>query len=102
TPYLESDFYFWPIYKYNRITSEPLDRERTRILLFLYSDVIERNTTAGTFSERTDLWPLFTRRRDAKGSTRLQVLAPLESFLPGNTTVERNYSPLWSLWRAED
>src|SRR5207302_900966 len=45
---LESDFYMWPLYKYNRAHSEPLDRERTRILFFLYSDLIERNTTAGT------------------------------------------------------
>jgi len=29
------------------------------------------------------------------------VLAPLEPFLPNNTSVERDLSPLWSLWRAE-
>src|SRR6185295_5178264 len=34
-----SEWYLWPIYKYNRLNSPPLDRERTRILFFLYSDV---------------------------------------------------------------
>src|SRR5262245_48625715 len=34
TDTLESTFYLWPVYKYNRINSEPLDRCRTRILLF--------------------------------------------------------------------
>ena len=78
-----------------------LDRERTRILLFLYSDLIERNRTAGTAMERTALWPLFTARRDHNGNERLQLLAPLEPLVPGNTGIERNYSPLWSIWRGE-
>jgi len=41
-PILESDFYFWPLYKYNRAHAPPLDRQRTRILFFLYSDLIEK------------------------------------------------------------
>jgi hypothetical protein len=101
TPSVESDFYLWPIYKFNRVRADPLDRERTRILFFLYSDTIERNTTAGTAMERTDLWPLFTARRDHNGNERLQVFAPVEPVLPGSTAIERNYSPLWSLWRSE-
>jgi hypothetical protein len=101
TPTVESDFYLWPLYKYNRVRAEPLDRERTRIFFFLYSDLIERNTTAGTALERTDLWPLFTARRDHNGNERLQLFAPLEPLLPSNSGIERNYSPLWSLWRSE-
>lgn len=31
----------------------------------------------------------------------MQVLAPLETFLPLSKSIERNYSPLWSIWRAE-
>src|SRR5258708_7770100 len=41
---LESDFYLWPVYKYNRAHSDPLDRKRARILLFLYSDTTVKNT----------------------------------------------------------
>ena len=99
--FLESRFYLWPVYKYNRVHSDPLDRERTRLLLYLYSDVIEKNTEAGTFLRRRDCWPLFTHRRDWNGNKRLQVLALLEPFLPNNKSIERNYSPLWSLWRDE-
>ena len=36
---LESDFMLWPIYKHSRAQYETLDRERTRILFFLYSDI---------------------------------------------------------------
>lgn len=98
---LESEWYLWPVYKYNRIHSPPLDRERTRILFFLYSDLIERNKATGTALERTDLWPLFTARRDHQGNERLQILSLLEPFLPNSKSIERNYSPLWSLWRSE-
>lgn len=98
---LESDWYLWPVYKFNRITSPPLDRQRTRILLFLYSDVIEKSTETGDFFHRTDLWPFFMARRDFDGSKRLQIFSILEPFLPNNKSVERDYSPLWSVWRSE-
>ncbi|PYK96714.1 MAG: hypothetical protein DME19_18805, partial [Verrucomicrobia bacterium] len=93
--------FLWPLYKYNRAHAPPLDRERTRVLFFLYSDLIEKNEATGTAFQRTDLWPLFTARRDHDGRERLQLIAPLEPLLPNNKSVERNYSPLWSLWRSE-
>jgi len=98
---LESNFYLWPVYKYNRLHSDPLDRERTRILFFLYSDIIEKNTQTGDFARRQDLWPFFTKRRDLSGNERLQILSLLEPILPNNKSIERNYSHLWSLWRSE-
>ncbi len=54
-----------------------------------------------TTLRRTDLWPLFTAHRDHEGNERLQLLAPLEPFLPNIKSVERDYSQLWSIWRAE-
>jgi hypothetical protein len=100
-PILQSDFFLWPLYKYNRAHAPPLDRERTRILFFLYSELSEKNEETGTALERTDLWPLFTAKRDHEGNERLQILAPLEPLLPNNKSIERNYSPLWSIWRSE-
>lgn len=99
--FLEDDWYAWPIYKYNRVTSSPLDRSRMRILFFLYSDVKERNTEAHTMRHRIDFLPFFTSRKDFDGTWRLQVLSILEPFFPTSKSIERDYSPLWSLWRAE-
>ena len=96
-----SAWYLWPIYKYNRLHSDPLDRERTRILFFLYSDVSVKHAETGQRLRQIDLWPLFTSRRDLEGRNRLQILAPLEPILPNNAGVERNLSPLWSIWRSE-
>jgi hypothetical protein len=99
--YLESDWYLWPVYKYNRVHADPADRSRMRILLFLYSNVIQKNTETGEFERRADLWPLYTYKKDYNGNTRLQLFAPLEPILPNNRSIERDYSPVWSVWRAE-
>jgi hypothetical protein len=101
TETLESGFALWPLYKYNRATTEDLDRTRRRVLWFLYSDLVERNLGAGTAFERTDLWPLFSARRNHDGTGRFQVLALLEPFLPASLDVERIYSPLWTVWSSE-
>jgi len=99
---LESDFYLWPIYKYNRVRSAPLDSRRTRICFFLYSDLAEKNTETEAVRRRVDFWPFFTHHRDFNGNSRLQVVALLEPFMPENKGIERNYSPLWSVWRSEN
>ena len=101
TDTLESDFYLWPVYKYNRFRSDPLERERTRVFFFLYSDLIQKNTESGATQRRTDFWPLFTHRHDFDGNSRWQVLALLEPFLPNNKSLERDYSHVWSVWRSE-
>ena len=97
----ESVFYLWPVYKYNRITSAPLDRQRTRILLFLYSSTTQKNTETGQVAKRKDFWPLYTYRQDLEGNRRFQTLSILEPILPASKSIERNYSHLWSLWRSE-
>jgi hypothetical protein len=98
---ITANWYAWPIYKYNRIVSEPLDRERTRILYFLYSSVNEKNTESGQVFQRRDFWPFYTYRKELDGNQRLQVLAILEPIYPNNRGIERDYSPLYSFWRAE-
>jgi hypothetical protein len=98
---MESDFYAWPIYKFNRLQAPPLDRHRTRVLFLLYSDTVERNTQTRDFKRRVDFWPLYTYQRELDGNRALQVFAFLEPFFPNNRTISREYSPLWALWRAE-
>ena len=98
----ENDSYVWPLYSFKRVHSDPLDWQSSRVLFYLYVGVTEKNTQTGAQKLRRDAWPFFTWRRDFNGNTRLQVLAPLESILGSNRGIERNWSPLWSLWRAED
>jgi hypothetical protein len=98
---LESDYYLWPLYRYDRVHSGALDYRRTHVLLYLFANVTENNVATGARRHRVDLWPLFDYQRDFNGNNRLQILAPVEPILPNNRGVERNWSPLWSLWRSE-
>jgi hypothetical protein len=98
---LESDFYMWPVYKYTHLRGETLDRTRTRILFFLYSDMRQRNTETGELFRRVDFWPFYTWRRDIDGNKRLQVMSLVEPFFPNNRAIAREYSQLWSFWRDE-
>jgi hypothetical protein len=98
---ISSETYLWPLYRHKRVQADPLDRERTRILYFLFSDVNEKNTETGRSREWQALWPFYFHRQEADGSRRLQVLALLEPILANNENIERNYSPLWALWRSE-
>jgi len=97
----DSDFYLWPLYKYREVRAEGLDHRRTRILFYLFQNTRDKNTETGAMKRRVDLWPLFVYHHDFSGNNRLQLLAPLESFLPDNRGIERNWAPLWSIWRSE-
>ena len=95
------DFLLWPLYRGERFHSASLESEHHRFLLFLYQDIHERNPATGATRQRHALWPLFTQRRELDGSERTQLFAPLEPLMLGNTAIERNWSPLWSIWRSE-
>ena len=98
----ESDSYVWPVWQFRRFQGETLDQRRTQVLFYLYSRLAEKNTTTGKEKVRLDMWPFFEWHRDFAGSEKLQVLALAEPFVPDNRGIERNWSPLWSVWRAED
>jgi hypothetical protein len=101
SPTMQSDSYLWPLYKYQRKKGQLLDRERTRLFYFLYSDVKERNLASGDDRRRVDLWPFFTYSKGLEGRRSFQILAPVEPILPGNKSIARNLSPLWSLYRRD-
>jgi hypothetical protein len=98
---LESDSYLWPFYRYHSFHGDLLDQQKTRVMFYLYEDTVEKNVQTGAQKRRVDMWPFFIWNRDFNGNERLQILALLEPVIPNNRGVERNWSPLWSLWRAE-
>jgi hypothetical protein len=97
----EADSYLWPVYQYHDFHSEALEQKRQRVLFVLYENTEEKNVATGKTKRRVDMWPFFTWHRDFTGRERLQVIAPWEPGVPDNAGIERNYSPLWSFWRAE-
>jgi hypothetical protein len=98
---IENDFYLWPLYKFQRMESPAMERERTRIAFFLYSDIREQNRESGEKRHRVDFWPFYTYGRDMNGKERFQTMALLEPFFVSNRSIERDYSQLWSFWRSD-
>ena len=98
----EADSYLWPLWQSHWFHSGILDQRRTQVLFYLYSKLEEKNTETGLGKVRLEMWPFFEWHLGLHGEQRLQVLALAEPFTPDNRGVERNWSPLWSLWRAED
>lgn len=101
TPTRENNFFLWPLFRESALRTESLERERIQVLFFLYSDLREESRTTGQSRRRVGLWPLFTHSRDLAGNERLQILAPIETIFPDNEAIQRNWSPLWSVWREE-
>jgi len=100
-PQHEENSIFWPIYKHNHDWPAPEDRQRTRVLFWVYSNMREKNLETGSERQRVDGWPLLLHTRDFTGNDRWQFLALIEAFVPGAHKIERDYSPLWSLWVSE-
>lgn len=98
---LESDSYLWPLVIFKRTQSAPLDEKRTRVVFYLYNRLSDKSTETGKERTRVDMWPFFTWLHDFNGNEHLQVIAPLEPLVPHNRNIERNWSPLWSFWRAD-
>jgi hypothetical protein len=98
---LQTDAILWPVYKHYHFHSDTLERDRKQVCYFAYSHLSDKNVQTGAVRSRTDLLPLYHYRRDFNGNTRLQIIAPLEVFVAGAHKIERDYSPIWSVWRAE-
>ena len=88
----------WPIYGIQDINTELIVQQRHRVLFFLYSDLVERKLDTGEEKRRVDFWPLFNYQRD-NGVSRINALALVEPFFPGNQAIERSWSPLWRLYQ---
>jgi hypothetical protein len=100
-PGLRSSFVLWPFFTRRELMGESLYRRRDRLAFYLYNDLLLQDTETGDSFRRRDLLPLYTWRRAPDGKTRLQILAPIEPFLPNNKSIQRLYSPMWALWRDE-
>ena len=101
SPGRERITYGGPVFIHNSYTADLVSWERNRLLYFLYSDTTETNRTTGSVRRLTSLLPLFSARQEHDGSTRVQVLALLDPFFGSNKSIERNYAPLYSIWRSE-
>jgi len=90
TPTLESDFYLWPVYKYNRAHIDPSTRAHPHPVFPVFGHH-PKDTESGA-SSGGRLLAFLHPPPDYDGSTRLQIGAFLEPYLPNNKSIERDYS----------
>ncbi|WP_052464670.1 hypothetical protein [Geoalkalibacter subterraneus] len=100
---MERTWHLWPFFLETRLTTDDLVVEKNRILFFLYAHDEERliaEETEYTRKERVALWPLFTfeNRNGVRSFSTLSLLRP---FFPRSEAIERNWTPLWTLYAAK-
>ncbi|HAB16152.1 MAG TPA: hypothetical protein PLX89_06930 [Verrucomicrobiota bacterium] len=98
---MNQEFVLWPVFTHRSIDAETLRRDQWRSVYFFYSDIRLINKETGEFRRDRGMWPFFVWRHELDGRVRLQVPAPLETVLRNREAVQRNYSPLWAMYRAE-
>lgn len=98
---IRSRFWMWPLFTHRSIDDETLRRDHWRSAFFLYDDVVLRSKETGDYRRERGIWPFFVWKRDLDGRERLQVPAPVETVLRNREAVQRNYSPLWAMYRSE-
>lgn len=95
------NFVLWPLYTHRHLEDTTFDRDRWRSFFFLYDDILLQSRETGQYRRERGVWPFFHWMHAPDGRERLRVLAPLENFARNKEAVERNFSPLWSIYRAE-
>lgn len=100
-PEQSSAFILWPLLRMQTVDTDDLVRRRQRVVFFLFNNLREENPQTGKKLHRQDLWPLYSYRK-ANGKSRLQILSILAPVIANNKGIERNWSPLWALWRSEE
>lgn len=95
----EKRWYLWPIYRTERYESDGYRNETDRVLFFLYTDQREEWSADRKERIRSNLWPLYTYRRDPDGSRRVTFPAPVEPIFP-REGVENSWAPLWRVFIA--
>ncbi len=96
----EAGFALWPLYRWSTLTLEDYVRTRKTFAFFLYKDVKDvPRVEGGRESRAINLWPLFTYRRTPEGKAYFNFISPLETFLQDNHPRERNWVPLWTIFR---
>lgn len=96
----ESGYALWPLYSWRKHTLDDYEIKKKAIAYFLYKDVQNIPITEeGRDSRAINVWPLFTYRRLPDGTAYFNFISPLETFLQDNAPRERNWRPLWTIFR---
>ena len=96
----ETGYALWPLYSWRKHELEDYEIKKKAIAYFLYKDVQNiPKVEGGRDSRAINLWPLFTYRRTTDDKAYFNFISPLETFLQDNAPRERNWVPIWTIFR---
>ena len=94
----------WPLWRQAEWTDRALLHERKQFLYFVYHSTVQKslsNPDAAPAS-KVHLWPFFSAWDNGAGHKQVQVLSPIEVFLPQNDRTRRLWSPLFAIYRYDE
>lgn len=93
----------WPLFRHAKWEDGDIAQEKNQLLYFLYWSQTQRSLTnpAAAPANKRHLWPLFSSWDNGAGRRQVQVLSPLEIFLPTNDVIRQLYTPLFALYRYD-
>lgn len=99
----EKRWVLWPLWRRQRWPDGGIEQTRTQVLFALYHDTVQRSRTTPSLApaRKRHLWPLLSEWDDGAGRRQVQVLSPLEVFLPHSDEVRHAWSPLFSVYRYD-
>jgi len=99
----EKHWVLWPLWRRQRWPDGAIEQTRTQVLFALYHDTVQRSRTTPSLApaRKRHLWPVFSEWDNGAGRRQVQVLSPLEVFLPHSEEVRQAWSPLFSVYRYE-
>ena len=94
----------WPLWRQATWQDRALQHERKQFLYFLYHSTVQRSLSDpdAAPASKVHLWPLLSAWDNGAGRKQVQVLSPIEVFLPHNDRTRRLWSPLFALYRYHE
>ncbi len=94
----------WPLWRDATWRDATLQHHRRQFLYFLYHSDVQTSLhhPDAAPASKTHLWPFFSAWNNGAGRKQVQVLSPIEVFLPHNERTRRLWSPLFALYRYDE
>ncbi|MBP7140595.1 MAG: hypothetical protein KBA71_01715 [Opitutaceae bacterium] len=100
---VDKEWVLWPLWRRLSVREGEVDQTKTQFFYFLYNATEQRSvknpSAASAF--KAHLWPLASVWDNGAGRRQVQVLSPLEVFLPQNRQTRIVWSPLFALYRYD-
>lgn len=100
---VDKEWVLWPLWRRLASREGDVNQTKTQFFYFLYNATEQRSVRnpSAPPAIKAHLWPLASVWDNGAGRRQVQVLSPLEVFLPQNRPTRIVWSPLFALYRYD-